>query len=348
MLDSGAFVFGPHVESFETKAAASLGVEYAIGVNSGTDALMIALRAAGVGVGDEVITSSFSFFATAEAIENVGAAAVFVDINEDSMNLDPMLIVDAITSRTRAIVPVHLFGRPAEMGPIRSIAVSHNLVVVEDCAQSFGATHEGVPTGSLGTAGAFSFFPSKNLGGFGDGGLVATDRPDVAAECVRLRNHGSIERYRNEVFGYNSRLDGFQAAILESKLGRIEAYNEERRSIARRYNDAFGAIDGMVVPEFPERDRHVFHQYTVRVTNGRRSEISASCADQGVGTAVYYPTPIHRLPVFSDREHAPLPVTEQLADEVLSFPIFPGMTEHQLNSVVEAVLTASSSTPVSS
>jgi len=347
VLDTGAFIFGPHVDQFETNAARYLGVDHAVGVNSGTDALIIALRAAGVGPGDEVITTSFSFFATAEAIENLGAVAVFADIDAESMNLDPTRVLEAITDRTTAILPVHLFGRPAPMDELRQIATNRGLILVEDCAQSFGATSEGRQTGSMGIAGAFSFFPSKNLGGFGDGGLISTNDDAIAAECRRLRNHGSVERYRNEVFGYNSRLDGLQAVILDSKLSRIDAANEARRAIAQQYNDAFAGSSDVTVPAFPDRDRHVFHQYTLRVTGERRESVAAACADQGVSTAVYYPTPIHQLPVFGDRVHAPLPVTELLATEVLSLPIFPGMTEEQLGTVTDAV-TAALSTSVAS
>lgn len=347
VLDTGAFIFGPHVEAFESNAAAYLGVEHAVGVNSGTDALIIALRSAGVGPGDEVITTSFSFFATAEAIENLGATAVFADVDVDSMNLDPDSVIAAITERTTAILPVHLFGRPADMDRLRQIATSRDLILVEDCAQSFGATYEGQQTGSMGIAGAFSFFPSKNLGGFGDGGIISTNDGELAAECRRLRNHGSVERYRNEVFGYNSRLDGFQAVILDSKLTRIDGANEERRAIAQRYNDAFAPLENIVVPAFPERDRHVFHQYTLRVTEGLRETVAAACADRGVGTAIYYPTPIHQLPVFADRQHGSLTVTEQLATEVLSLPIFPGMTEEQLSAVTDAVTSSLSVTAAS-
>lgn len=347
VLDTGAFIFGPHVDQFEANAAAYLGVEHTVGVNSGTDALIIALRAAGVGPGDEVITTSFSFFATAEAIENLGATAIFADVDPESMNLDADCVLAAITERTTAILPVHLFGRPASMDRLREIATNRGLILLEDCAQSFGATYEGKQTGSMGIAGAFSFFPSKNLGGFGDGGLISTNDADVAAECRRLRNHGSVERYRNEVFGYNSRLDGFQAVILDSKLQRIDAANEERRAIAHHYNETLGQLSEIEVPAFPERDRHVFHQYTMRVTGGLREAVASGCAERGVGTAVYYPTPIHQLPVFADRQHAALPMTEMLATEVLSLPIFPGMTQEQLHAVSDSVTAALSTTVAS-
>lgn len=347
VLDTGAFILGPHVEQFEANAASYLGVEHAVGVNSGTDALIIALRSAGVQPGDEVITTSFSFFATAEAIENLGATAVFADVDLDTMNLDPDRVLDAITERTTAILPVHLFGRPAPMDRLREIAMGNGLILIEDCAQSFGATYEGQQTGSMGVAGAFSFFPSKNLGGFGDGGLISTNDPDVASECRRLRNHGSVERYRNEVFGYNSRLDGFQAVILDAKLERIDSANEARRAIAHRYNEAFASMADVIVPAFPDRNRHVFHQYTMRVTDGLRQTVADACAARGVGTAVYYPTPIHQLPVFAERQHGSLAVTEHLAGEVLSLPIFPGMTEEQLTAVTDAV-TSSLSTSAAS
>ena len=338
VLDTGSFILGPEVTEFETAMADFIGVEHCIGVNSGTDALIIGLRAAGVQPGDEVITSSFTFFATGEAIDLIGATPVFVDVDPFSMNLDPAMVRQAITSKTTAIVPVHIFGRPAEMTAITAIADANDLIVLEDCAQSFGAASEARLTGSMGHAGAFSFFPSKNLGGFGDGGAITTDDPAIAEEAIRLRNHGSIKRYENEVFGYNSRLDSLQAAILNVKLPYLQSNNERRRTIAAAYNDAFGDLPGIIVPAFPERDRHVFGQYTMRVLDARRERLAEAVNQRGVSTAVYYPTPLHMLPVYRDRKHGPLTVTEQLATEVLSVPMFPGMTDDQLEAVIEAVL----------
>ncbi len=340
VLDSGSFILGPEVTEFEASMAEFIGVEHCIGVNSGTDALIIGLRAAGVKPGDEVITSSFTFFATGEAIDLIGATPIFVDVDPVTMNLDPAMVRQAITERTTAIVPVHIFGRPAEMTAINAIASSAGLILLEDCAQSFGAASEGRMTGSIGQVGAFSFFPSKNLGGFGDGGAITTDDPAIAEEAIRLRNHGSIKRYENEVFGYNSRLDSLQAAILNVKLPYVQSNNERRRTIAAAYNEAFGDLRGIVVPPFPERDRHVFGQYTMRVLDGRREALAEAINERGVSTAVYYPTPLHMLPVYRQRIHGSLTVTEQLATEVLSVPMFPGMTDQQLDAVVEAVLEA--------
>ncbi len=338
VLDTGAFILGPEVETFEQNIASFIGVDHGIGVNSGTDALIIALRAIGVQPGDEVITSSFTFFATGEAIDVVGATPVFVDIDAATMNLNPDLVRAAITPQTKAIIPVHLFGRPADMTAIMTIAEANNLLVLEDCAQSFGGAAEGRQTGSMGIAGAFSFFPSKNLGGFGDGGIITTNDEEVATEARRLRNHGSLIRYQNETFGYNSRLDSIQAAILDVKLPTVQANNERRRHIAASYNDAFGDLPGVIVPSIPERDRHVFHQYTLRVLDGERDNFASAIQERGVSTAVYYPTPLHQLPVYANRMHGQLTVTEQLATEVLSLPMFPGMTTHQLETVIETVI----------
>ena len=338
VLDTGSFILGPEVSQFETAMAEVIGVEHCIGVNSGTDALIIGLRAAGVKPGDEVITSSFTFFATGEAIDLIGATPVFVDIDPGTMNLDPAMIRQAITPKTTAIVPVHIFGRPADMTAISAIAQANDLIVFEDCAQSFGAASEGRLTGSIGHAGAFSFFPSKNLGAFGDGGAITTDDAAIAEEAIRLRNHGSIKRYENEVFGYNSRLDSLQGAVLNVKLPYVQSNNERRRTIAATYNEAFTDLPGIIVPAFPERDRHVFGQYTMRVLDGRRDQLATAIQEREVSTAVYYPTPLHQLPVYRDRTHGPLMVTEQLASEVLSVPMFPGMTNEQLEAVVEAVL----------
>ncbi|MCA1791858.1 MAG: DegT/DnrJ/EryC1/StrS family aminotransferase, partial [Thioalkalivibrio sp.] len=236
VLRSGQFILGPEVEAFETEVADYLGVKHAIGVNSGTDALVIGLRALGIGPGDEVITTPFTFFATGESIANVGATPVFVDIDENSFNIDPSLIEDAITPRTKAILPVHLFGRPCDMDAVMGIAERHGLEVVEDAAQSFGARLGGQQSGTFGRVGAFSFFPSKNLGAFGDAGLLATDDDEVAESARMLRAHGSRTKYHNETLGYNSRLDSLQAAFLRVKLPRVDAWNERRRDVAATYD----------------------------------------------------------------------------------------------------------------
>ncbi|RTH03485.1 erythromycin biosynthesis sensory transduction protein eryC1 [Thermus scotoductus] len=322
VLRSGQFILGPEVEAFEREVAEYLGVKHAIGVNSGTDALVIGLRALGIGPGDEVITTPFSFFATAEAISLVGATPVFVDIDPKTFNLNPDLIAAAITPRTKAILPVHLYGRPAEMDPILDLAEAHGLKVLEDCAQAFGATYRGKKVGTLGHAGAFSFFPSKNLGAYGDGGLLVTNDDEVATLGRMLRAHGSKRKYYNETVGYNSRLDALQAAILRVKLPRVDTWNQARRQVALRYNELLADVPGLVLPEVSEG--HVFHQYTVRVLNGKRDEVQQRLDVQGISTLVYYPVPLHRLPVYGYPSGS-FPWAERLATEVLSLPIWPQM-----------------------
>ena len=326
VLRSGRFILGPEVEAFEEEVAEYLGVRYAVGVNSGTDALVIALRALGIGPGDEVITTPFTFFATAEAISMVGAKPVFVDIEPRTYNIDPALIPQAITPRTKAILPVHLYGHAANMGPILELARAHSLKVVEDVAQAFGGEYKGRKLGSLGDAGAFSFFPTKNLGGFGDGGLIATNNPEVAEMARALRAHGARKKYHNEMLGYNSRLDALQAALLRVKLRHIDEWNERRRAVAARYHEALAGVEGLVLPVEAEYAHHVYHQYTVRVKHGRRDALRARLAEAGIGTMVYYPVPVHRLPVYAWPEGS-LPQAEAAAEEVVALPIFPAFKQ---------------------
>ncbi|WP_243089950.1 DegT/DnrJ/EryC1/StrS family aminotransferase [Thermus neutrinimicus] len=336
VLRSGQFILGPEVEAFEREVAEYLGVKHAIGLNSGTDALVIGLRALGVGPGDEVITTPFTFFATAEAISLVGATPVFVDIDPKTFNINPDLIPAAITPRTKAILPVHLYGRPAEMDAILAIAEEHGLKVLEDCAQAFGATYRGKKVGTLGHAGAFSFFPSKNLGAYGDGGLLVTDDDGVAELARMLRAHGSRRKYFNEMVGYNSRLDALQAAILRVKLPHVDRWNEKRRQVARRYNQLLSGIPDLVLPEVSEG--HVFHQYTVRILGGKRDMVQQALAEAVIGTMVYYPIPLHRLPVYGYPEGA-LPLAERAAGEVLSLPMGPFLEGGAQEKVVGPLVT---------
>jgi dTDP-4-amino-4,6-dideoxygalactose transaminase len=351
VLESGAFIMGPDVAAFEQEAAAYLGVKHAIGLNSGTDALFIALRALGIGPGDEVITTPFTFFATAEAISHVGATPVFVDANEQTFNIDPDLIEAKITPRTKAIIPVHLYGRPSDMGKIMAIANKHNLKVIEDCAQSFGARylgqcngcdgscnpseHLGKQTGTIGHVGAYSFFPSKNLGAYGDGGMIATNDDSIAEHARMLRVHGSRKKYYNEVVGYNSRLDTIQAAILRVKLPHVDAWNAARREVARQYNELLAGIEGIVTPEIAPG--HVFHQYTVRITKGSRDEVQKKLAAAGIGTMVYYPVPQDQLPLYKG-QYPQYPISDRLAQEVLSLPIWPELDKQIQDEVVHAVI----------
>lgn len=334
VLRSGHFILGPDVGAFEQEVAAYLGVRHAIGLNSGTDALFIGLRALGIQPGDEVITTTFSFFATAESISLLGAKPVFVDVEEESFNLDVSQLEAAITDKTRAIVPVHLFGRPANMNAVLEVAARHDLKVLEDCAQSFGARVNNALTGTLGHAGAYSFFPSKNLGAYGDGGLLATNDDEVARVARMLRAHGSAKKYHNEMVGYNSRLDTIQAAILRVKLPHIEDYNAGRRRVAQRYNEAFAGVNGLITPECVEG--HVFHQYTLRVGHGRRESLAQHLTELGIQTMIYYPIPQDRLPIYAG--HYPrYPVSDLLAEQVLSLPIWPQMMEQKQEVVIEAV-----------
>ena len=354
VIQSGQFILGPEVADFEEEVADFLGVKHAIGVNSGTDALVISLRALGVEPEDEVITTPFTFFATAEAISSVGATPVFVDIEPRTFNIDPAVIEDAITERTVGILPVHLFGAPAAMSQIMEIADRHGLKVLEDCAQSFGARYfgncfgcegatcddrirdriSGKQTGTIGHAGAFSFFPTKNLGAYGDGGLIATDDHEIAEMARMLRKHGGKNKYHNEVCGYNSRLDAIQAAILRVKLPQIVTYNKKRRAIAQRYNELLADVEGIATPESVEG--HVFHQYTVRIINEQRDAVQKALGARGISTKVYYPVPCHQLPVYDDYDVA-LPVSEKAGQQVLSLPIWPGITPEVQASVVSAL-----------
>ncbi len=347
VLNAGTFILGAEVAAFEAEAAATLGVRHAIGVANGTDALVIALRALGVGPGDEVITTPFSFFATAESISTLGARPVFVDIDEATMNLDVARVEAAITPRTRAILPVHLFGRMVEMAPLLEIARRRGLVVVEDVAQAMGATQDGRRAGSFGHASTFSFFPSKTLGGFGDGGMIATDDDRVAEAARMLRAHGARVKYRNEVVGYNSRLDTLQAALLRVKLPHLDAATAARRAAARRYADLLGGTDGLVLPVVG--DGHAVHQFTVRIAGGaaRRDAVQAAMFDAGIDTMVYYPVPQDQLPVYAGR-YAPAPVSARFAGEVLSLPIWPAISPETQARVADALRAALSSVPVAS
>lgn len=333
VMRSGQYILGPEVAAFEQEAAEYLGTKHAIGVNSGTDALVIALRAAGVGPGDEVITTPFSFFATAESISNVGATPVFVDIDGETFDIDASLIEQAITDNTKAILPVHLYGRPADMDQIMEIAAAHDLAVIEDCAQAFGATHDGRKVGTIGTAGAYSFFPTKNLGTFGDGGLIATNEDHVAEVSRMLRAHGGRKKYHNEMLGYNSRLDALHAAFLRIKLKHIDAWNQARRAVAQRYHDGLGDLPGIILPTIA--DGHVFHQFTIRVT-GDRDGLQQKLAAAGIGSMIYYPVPQDQLPVYGGRPGR-YPVSDQAAREVLSLPIWPELDAARQQQVIDAV-----------
>lgn len=343
----GRYILGPEVARFEEEVAAYCGVAGAVGVNSCTDALQLALRALGVGPGDEVITTPFTFVGTSEAICQAGATPVFADIDPWTFNIDPERVEAAITPRTRAILPVHLFGRPCDMASLADIAEPRGIAIVEDCAQAMGAEIDGRPVGSFGRAGCFSFFPSKNLGGLGDGGMVVTDDPDVLRRVDSLRRHGSTEKYLHTETGLNSRLDELQAAVLRVKLPWLDRWNEDRRRIAACYDTAFAVVEGVTppiaTPTHPSATSRtdtgsVYHQYTLMVSD--RDTLRRRLADLGVQTAIYYPTPLHLQPVYDGLGYVAgdFPVAERLAAQCVSLPIFPLMPRESRDRVIDAVL----------
>ncbi|ABW28612.1 DegT/DnrJ/EryC1/StrS family aminotransferase [Acaryochloris marina] len=353
VLESGAFIMGPEVKQFEQEVAAYLGVQHAIGVNSGTDALVIGLKASGIGPEDEVITTPFSFFATAESISNVGAKPIFVDIDPQTFNLNADHIEAQITPKTKAILPVHLYGHPAAMATIIKVAQKYNLKVIEDCAQAFGAHYRSdednnesandplkvghlrdQAVGTIGDVGAFSFFPSKNLGAYGDGGLITTNDDAIAETAKMLRVHGALKKYHNEVLGYNSRLDAIQAAILRVKLQHIDGWNRGRRQVAQSYNDGLANLPGIVTPQVVKG--HVFHQYTVRVLDGKRDALKQYLADHDIGSMIYYPVPQDQLPVYLG-QYDTLEVSSQYTQEVLSLPIWPELQPDTQNIIIKTI-----------
>ncbi len=334
-LEATQFILGPNVRAFEEEAASYLGVKQAVGCASGTDALHLGLIAAGVGEGDEVITTPFTFIATAEAILYVGAKPVFVDIDPKTFNIDPEQVAAAITEKTRAIIPVHLFGQPADMGALTALAKKHNLKIVEDCAQSFGADIDGKQTGSIGDVGAFSFFPSKNLGCFGDGGLITTNDEKIAEHLRVLRNHGSWKQYHHSELGFNSRLDELQAVVLRAKLKRIDQYNDGRRRVGHRYSKALAEM-GITPPHEDGIGKHVYHQYALLTDN--RDAIMAALREKEIGCAVYYPIPLHQQEVFAEScKGQTLPVTEEVASRVMSLPIFPELPDEQVDEILDVI-----------
>ena len=334
-IDNCAFILGPNVAAFERETADYLGVKHAIGVASGTDALHLALIAEGIGQGDEVITPSFTFIATAEAIKYVGAIPVFVDIDPKTFNIDPEAIAKAITPKTKAIMPVHLFGQPADMASIMALCEQHGLKLIEDCCQSFGASINGKQTGSLGHSAGYSFFPSKNLGAFGDGGLVVTHSDETAEMLKQLRNHGSKVRYYHDVIGYNSRLDEMQAVILRAKLKRIDQYNAARRHVAHLYSELMADLP-LTTPHEDGLGIHVYHQYTL--LSDRRDDIMKALQARQIACAVYYPVPLHQQNVFKeDCAGVSLPVTESVAANCFSLPICSHLSDEQVREIVAVI-----------
>lgn len=333
VMGASAFIGGKFVDGFETRFASCLGVKHCLGVGNGTDALFIALKALGVGAGDEVITAANSFIATSEAITATGARVVFVDCDPRSYNIDVDGIEEKIGPKTKAIVPVHLYGQPAEMDRIMDLARKHSLFVVEDAAQAHLSSYKGRTVGGIGDAGCFSFYPGKNLGAYGDAGAIVTNDSELAVMCRMFANHGRISKYDHEFEGINSRLDGLQAAILLTKLGHLDKWTERRRAVARMYDEALGGL--VVTPEVMPDVRHVYHLYVVRVKN--RGTVMERLRERGVSTGVHYPIPLPFLKAYGYLRHRPedFPAAHSLKDELLSLPMHGDMTDEQVGYVIK-------------
>lgn len=333
VLSSGWFILGPEVEAFEQEFAAYHNVKYAIGVANGTDAIELALRAADIGSGDEVITVAHTAAATVCAIEQTGATPVMVDINLDTYTIDPEAAKAAITPRTRALIPVHLYGLPADMTTLVNLAEQHNLLLIEDCAQAHGARWKDRPVGTFGSMGTFSFYPTKNLGACGDGGAIITNDSHLADRLRRIRNYGQTSRYHHAERGINSRLDELQAAILRVKLKHLDEHNAIRRKIAEQYGML---LEGLVVPVTYEHAFHVYHLYVIRCKV--RDLLMEALKERGIGTLIHYPIPVHLQEAYADLGYKPgsLPFTEQAAREVLSLPMYVGVTERDIETVAQA------------
>ncbi len=335
VLESTQFILGPEVEQFEQEFARLCGTAHAVGTSSGTSALHLALLACGAQPGHEVITVSYTFIAVAEAISQTGAQPVFVDIDPETYTIDPVKIEAAITPRTRAIIAVHLYGQCADMDPIRELARQHNLAIIEDAAQAHGAEYKGQRAGAIGDIGCFSFYPGKNLGAYGDGGIIVTNDPEKASIARLLRNHGRRTKYEHLTEGYNYRLDALQAAILRVKLKHLAEWNEQRRSVAHRYNELLAQLP---IQTPVERSKHVYHLYVIR--SAHRDRLYDYLREHEILTGIHYPIPLHLQPAYRNHPQAGegrFPVTEQCAREVLSLPMYPELTDEQVVTICEAI-----------
>lgn len=339
VIDGQNFILGKDVEGLEREIAAYCGTKYAVGVASGTDAIQLALDAIGIGEGDEVITVPFTFIATAEAVSNLGAKPVFVDIDPKTYTMDPGLIEKAITKHTKAIIPVHLYGQCADMDRILAIAKKHNIAVIEDCAQAIGATYKGKKAGSFGLAGCISFFPSKNLGGFGDGGMVVTNDEQILKKVKLLRVHGSSSKYSHAVLGYNSRLDNLQAAVLRVKLRSLDSWAAKRRTNAAYYDAAFSQLKGVSIPCVAPGNTHVYHQYVLMVDPAIRDGVIDFLGQNGIESRVYYPIPLHLQECyqFLGYKKGSFPVSERSAVGTFALPVYPELKRSDMDLVIEKV-----------
>ncbi|MTW87823.1 aminotransferase class V-fold PLP-dependent enzyme [Virgibacillus dakarensis] len=335
VLNSGGYILGEKGKKLEEVASSYLGTSYSLGVGNGTDALILALKALDIGPGDEVITTPFTFFATAEAIAQTGAKPVFVDIEETTYNIDPEKLEEKITHHTKAIMVVHLFGQAANMQEIKRIASDNNLYVIEDACQAFGTEYQGKKAGAIGDIGCFSFFPSKNFGAFGDGGLVTTNQKVWYEKINILRNHGSEQKYHHAAIGMNSRLDEFQAAILLTKFIYLDSYLHKRIEIARRYTHSFNNL--FKTPTIPESRRHTFHQYCIELD--KRDELAKELNNNGIASAIYYPIPLHLQKAFHylDYQKGDFPIAEKAAQRILALPIFPTLSVEKQDYIISVV-----------
>lgn len=337
IAETSSFILGKETEEFEKEIAAYCGTKYAVGVNSGTDALILTLTALGIKEGDEVITTPFTFVATAEAISRVGAKPVFVDIDPATYNIDPAKIEDAIAQKTKAVLPVHLFGNPCDMDPILKIAGKHKLKVIEDTAQAIGALYKGRRVAGFGDAGCLSFFPGKNLGAFGDGGMVTADSRDIADKIRILRVHGTVARYRHSIIGFNSRLDNLQAAILSIKLTKLDEWNEKRRQTAGRYDKALKGI--VNIPRAQKDGKHVYHLYVIRVEDKRRDGLVEFLNKNGIEARVYYGLPLHLQECYKGLgyKNGDFPEAEKAGRETLALPLFPELRKEEISYAVDMI-----------
>ncbi|MBC7321160.1 DegT/DnrJ/EryC1/StrS family aminotransferase [bacterium] len=337
VMKKGQFILGENVSLLESEISAYCGTKYAVGVASGTDALLLSLRACGVGPGDEVITTPFTFFATAEVISNLGARPVFVDIEPDTFNIDVERIEKVVTKSTKAILPVHIFGQMCDMDKLIEIKEKYSLFIIEDACQAIGAVYNGKKAGSIGDTGCFSFFPTKNLGAFGDGGMVVTNNEEIKDRVLVLRNHGSKKKYYHEELGYNSRLDEIQAGILRVKLKYLDSYIKRRQEIANLYSVLLSDIPYIKAPTIKEGRSHTFHQYVIRAEN--RDELQKYLSDHGIGSTVYYPLPLHLQKVYKSLGYklGDFPEAEKASKEVLALPMWPELTNEEVKEVVEVI-----------
>ncbi len=337
VLDNTAFAGGPFVAKFEEEFASFCDSKFAIGVGSGTEALWLALLGLDIGAGDEVITTPNTFIATAEAISFSGAKPVFVDIDEQTYNMDPQLLEAAITPKTKAIIPVHLYGQTADMDPIIKIAKDKGLFIIEDACQAHGAKYNGKPAGSIGDAGCFSFYPGKNLGAYGEAGAVTTNNEDLAAKMRMIRDHGQKEKYYHSMVGWNARMDGFQGAVLSVKLKHLSQWNESRRKNAQLYNQLLSDVDGIILPTEADYAKHVYHIYAILIDN--RQQLMDALAKEQISCGIHYPVPLHLQEAYSSLGYKKgnFPITEKCCEQLVSLPMFPELTSEQISYVVEKI-----------